>query len=89
MWKNVVNGEETLINPFAPSADLHINTTHAYEPFIMRNFAIKLLRTVPESDPNYDRAQRYIVKMTHFDILDQFLLPKNSLLREFLNPDCL
>ena len=33
MWDKVLKGERLYIQPYRPSADIHINTVHGFEPF--------------------------------------------------------
>ena len=86
MWPVVCEGEDTLIRPFSGLADIRINTTHSYEPFLMKNKAISLLSSIQKENEYFDLANKYIVKLNHFTQIDISLLPKDSLLREFINP---
>ena len=86
MWPIVCEGEDTLIRPFSSLADIRINTTHSYEPFLLKNKAISLLCSIPKGTEYFDIANKYITKLDHFTQIDISLLPEDSLLREFINP---
>ena len=85
MWPSVCEGEDELIRPFAEFADLYINTTHSYEPFLMKNKAISLLKEINQDSPYWKTAREYIKKLDKFLQIDINLLPRNSLLCEFIN----
>ena len=52
----------------------------------MKNKAISLLSSIQKENEYFDLANKYIVKLNHFTQIDISLLPKDSLLREFINP---
>ncbi len=84
MWGMVCEGEDKYIRPCAKYADIHINSTHAYEPGLIANDAIELLEKVqPESD-FYPKATEIIRELKYFDPISKERLPKTSLLREFV-----
>lgn len=87
MWPLVCEGEDTLIRPFSSLADIRINTTHSYEPYLLRDNAISLLKTISEDCEHFSEAQKYISKLDKFFSLDISFLPNDSLLREFIDPD--
>ena len=86
MWPVVCEGEDTLIRPCASLADICINTTHSYEPFLLKDKAISLLESIPSTSEFYSDAQKYKDKLNYFDQIDITLLPQTSLLREFIDP---
>ena len=84
MWGMVCEGEDKYIRPCAKYADIHINSTHAYEPGLIAHDAIELLEKVqPESD-FYPKATEIIRELKYFDPIAKERLPKTSLLREFV-----
>ena len=84
MWGTVCEGEDKFIRPCASKADLHINSTHAYEPGLIAGMAIELLEKVqPESD-FYEKATEIIRKLKYFDCIPREYFPETSLLREFV-----
>lgn len=85
MWPIVCEGEDKLIRPYAENAEMYINTTHAYEPFLLKDKAISLLREISNDSLNFQTASQYIAKLNFFPSIPALRLPDNSLLREFLN----
>lgn len=83
MWDEVVEGEKKYIRPYRYSSDFTLNTIHIYEPCIMRDRAIELLSEIGIDSPVYDIAQRLICSLQRFESVDDSLVPKNSLIREF------
>lgn len=84
MWGTVCEGEDKYIRPRARVADMHINSTHAYEPCIVSEMAIELLEKVPNESVFYEKASEIIRELKYFVNIPRDLLPKNSLLREFI-----
>lgn len=87
MWPLVCEGEDTLIRPFASLADIRIDTTHSYEPFLLKDKAISLLKSINNDNEYFAEVQKYIIKLEEFFQIDISLLPDNSLLREFIDPN--
>jgi uridine kinase len=85
MWPTVCEGEDKLIRPFAEYADIYINTTHAYEPFLLKNNAISLLHQISNDSIHIQTALQYIAKLKSFPSIPKLNLPEESLLREFMN----
>ena len=83
-WPSVRRGEERHIFPYQENADVMLNSSLFYEISVLRPFAEKILREVPDTIPEYDEARR----MLHF--LDNFIpiapdeIPPTSILREFI-----
>jgi uridine kinase len=87
MWPAVCEGEDTLIRPFADYAEMYINTTHSYEPYIMKDKASVLLNEVPHNSKNREIALQYLNKLQTFFSVSSGLIPESSLLNEFINRD--
>ena len=85
MWSDVCEGEDTLIRPFANLADMYINTTHSYEPFVLKNIAVSLLEGVNPDSIYKTVVREYITKLDYFFSIPKSLVPENSLLTEFIN----
>lgn len=83
-WAAVREGEEKYIFPYQENADLMLNSSLFYEISVLRPFAEKILREVPDTVPEYNEA-RYMLKF-----LDNFIpipadeVPPTSILREFI-----
>lgn len=84
MWPNVMSGEYRYIKPFRADADTTINSFHAYELSVLKEPAVKLLSTVPGDSPQHAAAVKLIDGISHFEPLDPVLVPKDSMIREFI-----
>lgn len=85
MWRSVMEGEQAYITPWRTSADAAINSLHAYEFGVLRAYALPLLRAVEDEDPWVCReAQDLAFALTLFAPVPPALVPKNSLIREFI-----
>ena len=84
MWYYVLKGEDLYIRPFRQYADLHINSTHSYEPFLYHDALVQTLeRTSPDS-PYRDTIRHLLESARHFFGIDSDLIPKTSLIQEFI-----
>lgn len=84
MWPEVVAGEDKYIRPYRLSADYTVNSIHIYEPCVLRGTAIPLLRDIAADSRNYRKARDLESRLMRFEPVDSALVPKNSMLREFL-----
>ncbi|MCD7961445.1 MAG: hypothetical protein LUF79_06170 [Enterococcus sp.] len=84
LWDDVRRGEEKYIFPFQEEADIIFNTTLVYEFAVLKKYAEPLLQGVPETEAVYTNAQRLLGLLSHVTPLDKELIPKNSILREFV-----
>ncbi len=84
MWPNVMRGEYRYIKPFRGGADITVNSFHAYELCVLKEPAVKLLSTVPEDSPEREKAERLINAVSCLETVDPALVPKNSMIREFI-----
>ena len=57
-WASVRRGEEKHIFPYQENADIMLNSSLFYEISVLRPFAEKILREVPDTVPEYDEARR-------------------------------
>ena len=84
MWPSVMDGERKYIKPYRSSVDYTINSLHLYETCVLKTQAMELLRAVPEQSAQYSTAQRLLKSLEPFVAISQELVPKNSILREFV-----
>lgn len=84
MWDNVCIGEKKYIRPFKYLSDYTLNTFHPYEVGVLKNDAIKILSEVDKSCENYAYTEMIISALESFSSIDKELIPKDSLLREFV-----
>lgn len=84
LWKSVCSGEDKFLFKFKDNADIRINTIHLYETCVFRDRALPLLRQIKKDCEYYEEAQKLITSLEKFPAMDTSLVPKDSLLREFL-----
>lgn len=83
MWPRVERGEQLYLFPYADTADMVINTTHACEPCMMAERLLPLLQGVPLTDV----AQRMVRALSLFEPLSPNLFPDDSLMWEFFEKE--
>ena len=83
-WENVNLGEEKYIFPFQEDADSIFNTSLIYELAALKGTAIPLLQQIDKDKKAYAEAQRMIEILQYFESIPNELIPRNSLLKEFL-----
>ena len=85
MWEGVCNEEIKTIIPFKDTADCIVDTTHFYEPCIYHHFLLPILEkstvTLPEHKKMLDEL---IYKLEIFYDAPASIVPKNSMIREFI-----
>lgn len=84
MWPAVIDGEKKYIKPFRGNADYTINSLHAYELCVLSNQAVPLLKTVSPESEAFASAKGLLGGLEKFVVLPAELVPKNSILREFI-----
>lgn len=77
-------GEEKWIFPYQENADAMFNSALLFELTIMKDYAIPILRNVPNNKPEYSEAYRLRKFLEYFASVQDKELPPTSLLREFL-----
>ncbi len=85
LWGSVQRGEDKYIFPYSHLAAEKIDSLHAYEPCVFRSLAVPMLGSVGSGSEWYDEAQMMIERLRHFEPLPVEVIPKNSLLREFVD----
>ena len=84
MWKNVVRGEDRYIRPFRLEADFWLDSIHLYEPFVYRKPFLDLTREDSLSGESRVQVEKLAESLRKFPEMPLSLVPKDSLLREFL-----
>ena len=84
MWANVRRGEKLYISPYKNRADVVFDSSLPYEVSVMKNFALPLFSAVGENNPRYDELMQLSRAFEHFEAIDPELVPRSSLLREFI-----
>ncbi|ELP84843.1 uridine cytidine kinase I, putative [Entamoeba invadens IP1] len=83
-WRSVAVGEEKYIFPFVDKADTIWNSAMDYEPSALYTYVLPLLKTVHVDDPNYNLACDLLKTLQFFMPMDDHMVAKTSLLREFI-----
>ena len=84
MWSNVRRGEKLYISPYKNRADIIFDSSLPYEVSVMKNYALPLLQAVPEENARRTELLELIEAFQYFESIDPALVPKRSLLREFI-----
>ncbi len=84
MWAQVTRGEDLYMLPYTHTADITIDTTHAYEPAVMYGVLLPLLEQYPVSATFTAQADHLCRDLALYPVLSPNQLPKDSLLREFV-----
>ncbi|MGM0628705.1 MAG: uridine kinase family protein, partial [Candidatus Fermentibacterota bacterium] len=83
-WPMVRRGERMNIFPFQERADAMFNSALPYELPVLRNYAIPLLKEVRPGSRAYHTADRLLRLLDLVIPIDSDMVPKLSLLREFI-----
>lgn len=84
MWQSVREGEEKFIFPFQEEADIMFNSTLIYELAVLKHWAEPLLLSVPVESDFHGESQELLKFLSYFIEGEHRLVPKNSLLKEFI-----
>ena len=84
LWKNVMMGEDKYLFPYRDNADIKANTIHLYEPCVIKNQALPLLRNSEVSEEFREDAEKLCAVLEKFCDIEENKVPCDSLLREFL-----
>ncbi len=84
MWPSVMEGERKYIKPYRSEVDYTINSLHLYETCVLKTQAISILKEVSSKSEQYGEAQKLIQSLSVFEPISGDLVPKKSILREFI-----
>ncbi|MCL2080172.1 MAG: nucleoside kinase [Oscillospiraceae bacterium] len=84
MWANVRDGEKLYISPYKYKADLLFDSSMAYEVPVMKEYAANAIKTIPEDTGRFEELRSVLPALMSFEKLDPKLVPKDSILREFI-----
>jgi len=87
-WPSVRRGEEKNIFPYQENADVIFNSSLPYEISALKHYAVPVIKKVSRKLPEYKEASRLLKFLTYFADLDPDLVPRHSLLREFIGGSC-
>ena len=83
-WASVRRGEERHIFPYQEHADVMLNSSLFYEISVLKPFAEKILREIPDTVPEYQEARRLMKFLDNFIPIPTDAIPPTSILREFI-----
>ncbi len=81
LWEGVLEGENHYLYPFRDTADLCFDTFHGFEVAVLKPFASKIFEEGVDLGPYVEVVRR---AMELFDEIPVDLVPKTSLIREFI-----
>lgn len=84
MWANVRRGEKLYISPFKGRADIIFDSSLPYEVSVMRHYALPILQAVPKDNVRSKELLELTQAFEYFEPIDQTLVPRDSLIREFI-----
>ncbi|NLV73798.1 MAG: nucleoside kinase [Chloroflexi bacterium] len=83
-WESVRRGEEQHIFPYQENADAMLNTALVYELAVLKPLALPLLEALPPDSPSISAVDRLLGILRWVQPLASDLVPRTSLLREFI-----
>ena len=84
MWKDVLRGELLYMKPSSGTADVFVNTSHDYEPFLYSAVITGLLEQIEDAGENRETVERLLQSYRHFFPIGTELVPPSSLIQEFI-----
>jgi len=87
-WEEVRRGEHSNIYPFQEEADYFFNSALIYELPVLRPFVEAPLAAITPDMPAYLEAKRLLRFIQYFCETQSDIIPKNSILQEFLGASC-
>lgn len=84
LWNNVIEGEQKYLYCFKNTADIRLATFHPYELGVYRERFCKMRSTVGKNTPCYEYFIDTVNALERFADIDSKLVPKTSLIREFI-----
>ena len=84
LWVHVLDSEKEILAPFRKNAEIVLSTDFSYEPAVARAEVSERLREVKPGSVWYETAQDLLRKLSLFPVLSEDLVPKNSVLQEFI-----
>lgn len=87
-WHKVRAGEEENIFPYQENADVIFNSSLVYEVAMMKTIVEPMLFSVPKDSEEWVEAKRMLKFLDFFLAYPSDIVPKNSILQEFLGGSC-
>lgn len=83
MWNEVIAAEDVYLYPYKETADVRIDTFHAFELSVMRERALSLISRDLSNRNSF--AAIVFTALRAVEPLDEALVPADSLIREFIS----
>ncbi|NCB33598.1 MAG: nucleoside kinase [Erysipelotrichia bacterium] len=84
-WPSVKYAENRNIYPYSGKADMFFNSFCIYELPVLKHYAEPQLKKITPEQKEFPEAQRLLEFTAMFTAIDDdFMIPKNSILREFI-----
>jgi uridine kinase len=87
VWANVRRGEKAYISPYKDSADIKIDTAMGYEISVLRDYALPILRNVPDDAERAEEMRQIAPLLERFPSLPGGWVSKKALVREFIGAE--
>ncbi len=87
-WNHVRKAEEKNVFPYQEEADIMFNSSLVYEMIILKDYLLPLLEEIPMDHDIYLDARRLIKLLGFLEGRQTEVIPKNSILREFIGGSC-
>ena len=84
LWSGVIEGEDKYLIPYKDSVDYTLSTFHEFEPSVLKELLLPLLKTVTMDYPNYELAFDLLRDYEQFPSVVTSLLPNDCLIHEFI-----
>ncbi|MBQ9937225.1 MAG: nucleoside kinase [Oscillospiraceae bacterium] len=85
MWQGVCDEENKSIIPFKSTADFLIDTAHFYEPCVYHNYLLPIINKEKAENKHHEEILNSLAeKLELFYDLEMTIIPKNSMIREFV-----
>lgn len=84
MWENLRVGEKKYISPYKSRADIVFDSSLEYEVCALKPFAGGIFDRLPEGMPRMREALELKEALELFEPIDAAILPRSSLIREFI-----
>lgn len=84
LWENVRLGEDKYLFPYKDCADIKINSVHLSAPCVFRDIVLEMLEQATLTGAIQKDAEKLKRALLQFEPVSPALVPKDSLLREFL-----
>jgi len=85
LWRGVLEMEKIILEPFRKNADRILSTDFSYEVPIEKGAVTDILSQLPPQSPYQESAAELMQKLSRFPDFSPDLIPKESVLREFID----